>query len=554
MVREAGAARGVREIMRRILGVVIAVIVLVAIGAAIFAGLFVTGAGRVDDWVVRQVVTVSNTYLVPKIAFEDFNYTPPLRVDLNQVTFTAPDGTEVIAVDRLRLTLAKVPRRGEPIVIQGAEIIGGRLELVQGPEGGLKGLVPFVKRSRVQNQEQVDESVRLSNVLEIRTLALRDAGFIWKPAGEGPPMEITGLEMDLDLTPDVEEAGWYTLKTSADRAPILSLDLNGRFNIDTFVAEIKSLALDTALSEETYSTLPPPVQSLLREHDVRGALNTTTSGRIPLTNWRAGDLKAGLTLRDANMTFGEGRLPIRSATMDATLKDQKLTIEPVNIDALEGVVSADGDIDLKSAGMPARLSWTMQDVNLQEAVASRSTSEDLPRLQGVVDGSGNAQGLLTQLPGSLSGEGSLHITQGQLVNLPVFRAVAEAMKVINVLKQKKELNETVDAAFKLRGDAIDITKFELQGEVIAATGQGLIKYDGTIDARLRGGPVKRLTGALGQIGEIIGGVTQELVAYRITGPLAKPSVNVQPLGIGKRVDRSEPEPAVADAAEEDPED
>ncbi len=537
--------------MRRIVRFLAAVAVVAGVGLAIFVVAFVTGAGRMDDWVVRQVVKISNTYLVPEIAFEDFNYTPPLRVDLKQVTFIAPDGTEVIAVDTLRLTLAKVPKRGEPIAIQGLEIVGGRLELVQDAEGGLKGLVPFVKRSRVQNQEQVDESVRLSNVLEIRELTLRDAGFIWRSAGGAPPMEVTGLEMDLDLTPDTEQPGWYSLGASADRAPIMSLSIDGRFNIDSFVAEIGELILKTTLREDTYTTLPPPIQSFLRAHDARGEMEARLSGRLPLADWRSSDVRAALTLHDANFVLGEGRLPVSIAIIDATMKDEAVRLKPIQIEALQGSVAASGDVDLRNPEMPGRLSWKIADVDLTEAAAAPSASDELPPLAGRLTGSGQAEGSLIDLPASLSGEGDLHVTEGQLVNLPVFRAVAQAMNVLNVFKGKKQLSETLDVNYLIRGDGIDVKDFELVGEVIAASGQGMIRYDGALDLRVRGGPMKRLTGALGRLGGAIGGVTQRLVAYRITGSFGRPKVNVQPLGIGKRVDRSEQ--ATAETGQNEPE-
>ena len=70
--------------------------------------------------------------------------------------------------------------------------------------------------------------------------------------------------------------------------------------------------------------------------------------------------------------------------------------------------------------------------------------------------------------------------------------------------------------------------------MIEARGKGKIRYDGSLDLRVRAGLVNRLRGRLGRIGSILDTVTDNLVTNLVRGTLAEPQVTVTPLGLGSR--------------------
>jgi len=67
--------------------------------------------------------------------------------------------------------------------------------------------------------------------------------------------------------------------------------------------------------------------------------------------------------------------------------------------------------------------------------------------------------------------------------------------------------------------------------VVLARINGVVAYDGTLDLEANAGPMEKVQGMLGEVGNILGKVTDQLVKYRITGKAGDPKVAVRPLGL-----------------------
>ena len=76
--------------------------------------------------------------------------------------------------------------------------------------------------------------------------------------------------------------------------------------------------------------------------------------------------------------------------------------------------------------------------------------------------------------------------------------------------------------------------FEVVGGANLARGEGELYFDSRINFRFNAGPLERVQGVLGPIGEVLGGVTDALMKYHVTGTLAEPKTAVKPLGIGTK--------------------
>src|SRR4051812_35624696 len=96
----------------------LALVGLVLVAGGVLAALAWWRPASVQDWVGRQVVAVANAHLVPRLGYAHVEYHAPGEVVLSGVTLTAPDGTRVLDVGGMTITLAEVPHVGQPIVIE----------------------------------------------------------------------------------------------------------------------------------------------------------------------------------------------------------------------------------------------------------------------------------------------------------------------------------------------------------------------------------------------------------------------------------------------------
>lgn len=486
---------------------------------------------RVDEWIGRQVVGITNAYLVPQIDFETLRYTAPAHVTLTGVTLTAPDGTVVFDAGSLAVGLAAVPRVGQPIQIQRLDLGEAHINLVRDPAtGGFRGLDPIVRvRTAREEEEHVPEQFRLSNVLRLREIRLSEVSIVYDAGDGSPPMELRGVTADLDIRPDedADEPGWYSLAFDGGRAPGLECDIEGHFNLDTFTVDLDRGQFRLTVDSETISSLPPEAQALLREHDAAGSLEASVTGRIPLQQIEQARAEARVSLRDFSFALDEYRLPIDRLLLHARLSEGVAQLEPLEADLLAGRFSARGSAQLKEEGQPARLEWTASDLNLNTLLRTREADEGPPRIAGLLSSRGSAEVMAEQIPGSISGSGTLQIRDGRLVMLPGLSQLADLMDV--ALGRDGASNHRADAEFDLTPEGISVTRSEIVTNTIAARGTGLIGYDGALDMRVNAGPMERLQSALGVVGEAFGAITDRLMSYRVTGTVAEPRVGVRPL-------------------------
>lgn len=538
---------------RRIIGCTLGLIVALAGVGMVFSATdvmkpYLDRFSTIDDWVVRQVVDILETHIIPDIEFSSFSYIAPGTVRLEGVQLVAPDGTDIIDAGRLIVTLAEVPRRGRPVKIRSVAIENASLNLIQQnrEDGvGFKGLFPFVEPGPIENPDSVPSDRRLSNVLQMRSIALRNVALVYDAGAGEPPMTLDGINLEMNIEPaaDADEPGWYVFKTTLDRAPVFVLAVDGSLNLDTFAIRLAPLALAMDLREESYAALPPQAQSFLREHDVRGGASIKLTGDIPLTNPRDARANAILTLEDINVAAGQGRLPIDRGLIDISIGNRIVTIEPIDLTILGGALLADGSIDLTDSAAHADLNWRFDDIALVEALRTRSAEDEPPRIAGALNSTGGLRARLTDLPSSIAGRGEVRMRDGRLVNIPVVRALAGALNAVATLDRNAEVADRLDANFTLTGDSVRLDDFELISQVIAARGHGFIHYDGRLDILANAGPLEKMQGALGGIGKAIGSLTDSLMKYHIRGSVGDPSVTLRPLGIGARTgEQTDPPP------------
>lgn len=494
----------------------------------IVAKLYFGSAKELEKWIGRQIVAIVNTFLVPQLSFNDLEYTAPADVSMKKVALTSPDGVKVLELAGFGIVLAETPAMGKPVVIEKVTIDRGRINLIRDEKTGrLRGLSPIVKSSdvaapiRTGGESEPAKEFRLSDVLRLRLIDLRDVGIRYEPDGNQPPMQIDGITTQLKIDPRgaAGDAGWYKLDFTIDRGPNLHMGLRGRLNLDTRVAELEEGRIAVRVEPESLSSLPSELQAILKQYDARGELSLRISGRATFSDPLAGALSMHLELKNFQLVLGPRRLTIESLTMDVAMAEQKLQLRLAG-KMLKGEISAQSGVELAATDLPATFNWIIKDVDLAEWRPSSGESQQ--RVKGLISSTGTAQAALVRLPASLSGPGEIHLRDGQLVGLPVISSLLDLMKI--KLPAVLSPGDKADATFKLSPLGVQVERIDIITALLAVRGEGIIKYDGTLDMRLNAGPLEKMESLLGKAGDLLSHLTDKLVAYKLEGPLGNPTV------------------------------
>lgn len=524
---------------------VVLVLVVLAAGAVYFA--LKSGIGGADDWVVRRVVRIAETYIRPKIDFQDFEWDGSRTITLKGVTLTADDGTEVVNAGAMTIVTERVPVAGGAFIIESIELKDATLRLIQRtkPDGSIefKGLIPFTRNENITNQDRVDEDVKLSESFKIRLINLENGGFEYDAGDGSQPMVLRGITLDVTLNPGVD--GSYALNTELKRDRIFDLVVKGDLNLDTITLANTDLTFDADLeTEEAMSALPPQVQSLLRQYELRGLLTSKITGDLVLTDPFTSTVAANLRLIEGNLALGEYRFPIDRATINASLSEHRLDVSEFNVATIGGTIDFTRfTADLGTEGWPADLALDVQGLDIQRLLRAQPTEDNPPKFAGILtlttNAAFNVQDLGDAFAGTLakdriSGEGELTLRQGRLVSIPVLSDLIDAMDVVAAVTGTATNKDKADITFTLDGKGIKMPDkgLTIDTQLAGVRGEGRINYDQTLDLSVNAGPIEKLQEGLGGIGDILGGITDALVKYVIKGTTNDPTIEIKPLGIG----------------------
>ncbi len=529
---------------------IVAALLLAVLASAGLALLLAVRTGRVDDWVGRQLVGIVNTHLEPSLGFETLELESPKLAVVNGATLTAPDGTEILSIDTLSVRLAKLPRVGEPIVIQAIEIVDATIHVERDPvTGRFKGLDPILKGAGNTSEpaEDDDEAIRLSDVFELRRILLDNVDLRYDAGDGSAPMVLPPLTADLTIVPETDDDGrvWHAMDLSAREADAVRLDARARLDLDTFTIDLKQGDFAIDLDANTMQSLPPELRTLLEAAEARGRLSIAASGLLPLTDPASGRAQVAIGLREFNVGQGEFQIPIESIDADARLDNQELTIELAG-ELLGGrIETVEVSLDLTTERTSAYAEWNIAGLDLEGLMRTQQAEggdadedESKPAgIAGLLSTSGSITCAAQALPATMAGEGTLTIRDGRLIMLPGLTELADLMGV--VLRKKAKANHTFDMSFRLTERGIEIDKSELVTAMLAARATGAIGYSGEADLTINAGILERIQSLLGPIGDALANLTDELTPYILTGPITSPSVRVAPLGMGAEKDEAQ---------------
>lgn len=240
------------------------------------------GTSGLENWIGRQIVGVLQNYITPQIAFESLDYQAPATVIIQPLTLTA-DGQPMITVQRIELTLAERPRRGEPIQIERIHLTRPQVNFVRNDAGDFIGWSNFVRSSPQTTPTTPATHTRFSDILVLRRVEIDNGTLLYDDADPTTaPMTLPGISVALNTAPEPDQPGWYALDGSMGRPELFELDLTSRVNVNTSVLDISALTFSAGLTEDAYGSFPPALQNSLRTHNIQGHLRLTLAGHLPL--------------------------------------------------------------------------------------------------------------------------------------------------------------------------------------------------------------------------------------------------------------------------------
>jgi len=516
----------------------------VLIGAAIVllvVGVGGAGQSPMEKWIAGELRAVINGYLIPECYFDTLDYRAPLTVEITNFRLTAADPdhpgqtVDFITAERALLTLEELPREGRPLKIKTLELDGATFKLIEARDGS--GLIGF---ANLVAAEPDPDAPPLSEVLQITRIDVKDAALVYDARTEGAePMVFTGLNTGIDIKE--QSPNTYGVALDLSQGPVFRATLDSACNLDALTIDIKQFTVDMKILREQDRYLPPQVQQILRDYDIHGDAKLNATGLFNAQSWRDSTVQAQLELTNGHATIGEYRVPVDVLNVEATMADQRVEVRRIAADVFAGKVRGDAVIQLNE-NFDTDLRLGADQLDLEKSLVPAG---DVPRYAGRLDFDVSVQlPLAGQAEGAqLFGEGKAKLRQGRIARIAVISDVIDFMAKRGDLNPRDDGgNDHGEANFELRGDHAYIEQVEVVGSWFAMRGRGQVFFNDRLNMNLNAGPMQKVQASLGRIGDALGTVTDNLIAYRVTGSFADPKVGVAPLSglIGAPGERDRP--------------
>lgn len=552
-------------IKRAAIGFGLLLVLVAGVCIALIAYASGTGQSPLERWIGQELRGVVNGYLVPQCDFDSLDYQGELTVVLTNFRLTSDDpdrpGTliEIVTAREVRLTLEELPSEGQPLRIKTLEIDGGRVRLIE--PLGQEGLIGF---SRFLKADPDPDAPPVGEALQITRIHLTDTAIEYDSREPGTlPMVFDGIDTSLNISPGAGDT--YGFDIELNREGVLDANLVGELNVDRLVLGLDSVFLNVQADRANDQFLPPQVQKVLKQYDITGRLSLEGDGEIDFNRWRDSTAQVVLSLADGYATAGEYRLPIKHLNIQGVMREERVEVRRIAAQMLEGEIRGDAVIQLNDDfDTDVRLGGDGLDI---EETLRQMDPDQLARYAGVLDFDFSAAlPLGGQADGAnLTGQGQVNLRNGRIARVAVISDVIDFMETRGEISQSRDAagRDRGDMTFELRGDHAYISELEIEGSWFAMRGRGQIFFDDRLNMNVNAGPMQKVQSALGAVGDVLGALTDGLVAYRVTGPFARPRVGVAPLsGIigapgererGPRTpDVDDHDPAAAAAADETP--
>lgn len=535
--------------MKRTLRILVAsvLLLLIAVTAIVVYFLRITGdegSSSLEKWIGRQLRDVAGAYLNVELAFDNPDYQYPYTIVVEDIRLTAPDPgnpgktVDIIRIGKATLTVAEVPREGEPLHIERVVLDEPEFSFVctSATDATLIGFSNIIKTTGDPSPQPDPNQppAKVSDVFRIRLVHLINGKVHYDPRDpDERVMMLDRINLVLNVEPD--QQGWYKLNTKMDRAPIGELNIHGRFNLDENIAQFDDLSLAIHLGGDNNRSLPPQMQRALADHDLRGHLTASAKGSIRFDDWINAKIDLDIGLKDGNVTFGDYRLSLPQVSLSAGMVERRLEVRKLAAQLLDGTLAGNGQLGLEAPyNADARLRGDNLRIHkiLKAAPANDTTmptaSEELP-FRGIASFQVTARAPLPEIKTRLNGGGHVTLREGRLIKIEALNQFEDELAGISDSSSRKRrvpgANDSIYVLFNFKNDRTRVERIDYRSTLVAARGQGEVLHQGLMmDLIINGGPIEKLQSILGPIGDLTALVTDRVAKYRVTGPLGEPEV------------------------------
>ena len=382
--------------------------------------------------------------------------------------------------------------------------------------------------------------------------------------------------------------GWYEVDTQLTQGKLLDFKVDGGVNIDTLDVELILVKLDLTLDDDSRKMLPPQVQTFIEAHKIEGRLDAGLKGTFNIDDFLSSKTKIDMKLGPTHFAVDSMLISIDEASASGRTEKETLLLEPIVVKALDGTMT--GTLRLSDAVTRGEPGVTV-DVTTNATTAKTTTSADSPqalpratpeslkklednlggnlinaaslqkvealaktvdafasiriedmkiqdlqrvgggppdRYAGEVDASIEVDLNLASPAESLEGGGTLQITKGVLSGTDAWKHLATLMRIVVLNPTQKD---RADLVFNIDDEKVDFSRMNMLAGAIGVRAKGTIGFDGSVHLDANAGPLEALQDSTGEVGSILGLLTDRLVKYIIRGKVGDTTVRVAPFGI-----------------------
>ncbi|HOO16933.1 MAG TPA: AsmA-like C-terminal region-containing protein [Phycisphaerae bacterium] len=431
----------------------------------------------------------------------------------------------VLTVPRLALELPYVPRPGQPLEISRLVLDSPQVELREVPGGGFAGWNELLGKEQQPPAPRppASEGQESGAHWRLRSLEARDGALRLASLASPYMMSIRGINVALASAPN---AGWYDLNGTVRQAPALDMTFAGVLNPTQSLLELSDLRLTAEFGENRYAILPPKIQTIVRGRDVRGTLQAHVTGLLAWRDPQRTQARVSAQVNNGHVALGRLEWPIQTLQVTSQIRAGEVAADYAGT-LLGGEVSGSAQLAL---GPPKTftLNWNAAGLQLEQML--RVAEGRRPSHAGRIVSTGTISWQAGAWPASLSGSGTLRITQGRLIELPVIRDVL-ALIARTRLGSRLTSMDSADATFSIHPDYVYLSRADIITVLAALYGRGRVYYDKRLDLDVRASPLGELQRLTGRIGEALGRLTGDIITYKVQGTIARPVIRPVPLGL-----------------------
>tara|TARA_B100001059_G_scaffold193184_1_gene196830 strand:+ start:2168 stop:3721 length:1554 start_codon:yes stop_codon:yes gene_type:complete len=480
-------------------------------------------------WLFQFIMLVSGDLLGPDLHFTNLTYRFPMTVILQDPALSE-GGRTFLSANLMRLTLEEIPVAGRAVQISEIRFFRPVLRFRWLDDGSLIGLNRgFIKS--LEGEEYSDSmSTDPSDFLAIRVIQIVKGSLQFEPS-DADSMHLDDISLQFDATPREGYPGLYRLDSSVKRPPVLDMTLQGAINIDTGNVRVENFFVSLMVDPTRAESLPDDIQGLVDRYRLVGNLAMRANGEVPLVDWTAGgaSLDVELQLENSSSLVYGYTIPIPKMLADITLREKQVELEHLVFHLPRGGhATMTGDLDLKGA-KKFDVQFDVVDLHIEGLLEQFKT--DHPRYTGLIGLTGQVSSDAQDVMEHLKGAGSIHLSNGDILNVPVVKGLQEAV----LGKEEWPLgNDVGSLTFHLEPNRVLFDDVNLEGDHLGVRGEGELYFNKDINFRFNAGPLEKVQMNLGGIGDVFGFLTDRLVTYQVTGTWEDPRFAGRVLGLGTR--------------------